>query len=501
MKKQLLLTMLLILTVILSVSAISASEVNVTDSYAMNLVDDTSDVSVPMENTADSSDISVSSDSNVDNDSSKVSLSSEEVLGSENSNTLSTNTESNVLTSTNTELTSPTTSIYYMDSFNVTLKDASSKALAGQTVKVVINGTSYSAKTNDKGVASVPLTLAPGKYTATASYGGSGNYAAAETRSTSVDVLATIKSSNITKYYKGSTQYTATFYTSQGNALANTNVNITVNGKTYTKKTNEKGVASLAVDLKPGTYMVTAVDPVTGYSLNTTFKILSTIKASDVSKVYTDSKKFTATFYKSTGKVLANKNIKFKINGKTYTKKTNSKGVASLAMVNLKSGTYKIVSYNTDGLTKTNTVKVVKSAKTTLTTNSYEYLTSDSKTLKVTLKNQFGYAPASGKIIKITVNGKTYSAKTNAKGVASLKLPSIKKGVYTVKYKYAGNNLYKASSASNKLTVLPSKTPTYTVKSTTTFGSGSGIPFKVALTSGGVALAKRTVTLTVDGKS
>ena len=48
-----------------------------------------------MENTADSSVLSVSSDSNVDNDPSKVSLSSEEVLESENSNTLSTNTGSN----------------------------------------------------------------------------------------------------------------------------------------------------------------------------------------------------------------------------------------------------------------------------------------------------------------------------------------------------------------------------------------------------------------------
>ena len=92
MNKQVLLTLLLALCVIFSASAIYASDVSVTDSYATNLVDDTSDVSVPLENIADSSEISVSSDSNVDNDSSKVSLSSEEVLESENSNTLSTNT-------------------------------------------------------------------------------------------------------------------------------------------------------------------------------------------------------------------------------------------------------------------------------------------------------------------------------------------------------------------------------------------------------------------------
>ena len=100
MNKQILLTLLIVFAVVLSASAVSASEVNVTDSYATNLVDDTQDVSVPMENTADISQSSVSSDSNVDNDPSKVSLSSEEVLESEDSNTLSTNnSDSNVLSS------------------------------------------------------------------------------------------------------------------------------------------------------------------------------------------------------------------------------------------------------------------------------------------------------------------------------------------------------------------------------------------------------------------
>ena len=33
----------------------------------------------------------------------------------------------------------------------------------------------------------------------------------------------------------------------------------------------------------------------------------------------------------------------------------------SLSLTNLAKGTYKIISYSTDGLTKTNTVKVVRS--------------------------------------------------------------------------------------------------------------------------------------------
>ena len=422
MNKKILLTMLLALTVILSVSAVSASEVNVTDSNAMSLVDDTSDVSAPMGNADDSS---------------EVSLSSEEVLESENSNTLSTNSESNSLSSDGDEA-------------------------------------NLSASENEV-------------------------YGAGST--SNIDVSKTITSKDVTKYYKGGTQYTATFLDKNGKALANTNVKITVNKVTYTKKTNSKGVASLAINLKPGSYKVVSKNPVTGYSLTTTFKILSTISANDVTKVYTDGRKFYATFLKSNGKPLANKNIKFKINGKTYTQKTNSKGVASLTMYNLKKGTYKMTSYNVDGLTKTNTVKVVTSTSSKLTTSPYTFLKSESKTIKVKLLNGLGYAPGSGKIIKFTVNGKSYTAKTNGKGVASLKLPSIKAGTYTVKYSFAGNNFYKASSASDKLYILPSKTAKFTVKSTTTFGKGANTPFKVALTSGSVPLIKKTVTLTVNGKS
>ncbi|WP_296882656.1 pseudomurein-binding repeat-containing protein [uncultured Methanobrevibacter sp.] len=437
MNKQLLLTIFLVFAVLFSVSAISASEINVTDSYATSLVDDTSDVSVPLEKTADSSEISVSSDSNVDNDSSKVSLSSEEVLGSENSNTLSTLTYSN---------------------------DG-------------VNGvTSLTVSSDDV-------------------YGAAGNV------SSTVNIADTIKSSDVTKYYKGSTKYTATFTDIEGNVLANTNVKIVVNGATNTVKTNSKGVASLAVNLKPGTYKVVATNPSTNYQLTTTFKILSTIQSSDISKVYTDGKKFTATFLKSNGKALANKNVKFKINGRTYTVKTNANGVASLSLTSLARGTYKIISYNTDGLTKTNTVKVVSSTTSKLTTSAYTFLKSDTKKIKVTLLNGLGYAPGAGKIIKFTINGKTYTSKTNSKGIAYLTLPTLANGVYTIKYKFDGNTFYKASSASNKITILPSKTPTFTIKSGTTFAKGVTGTFKLALTSGSVPLASKVVTLTLNGQT
>ena len=438
MNKKILLTLLILFTVVCSASVISASDVNVTDSYAINLVDDTSDVSVPMENTADSSDISVSSDSNVDNDSSKVSLSSQEVLESEDSNTLSTNSNNDYISS------------------------------------------------SDDGIATVSL---------------SNDLKVVSDVSSTIDVSKTITAKDITKYYKGSTQYSATFLDAHGNPLSNTDVKITVNGVTYTKKTNANGVVSMAINLKPGTYKVVAVNPATGFSLTNNFKILSTITASNVKKVTVDNRKFTATFLKSNGKALANKKIKFKINGKTYKVKTNSKGVATLSLKNLKKGTYKIISYNKDGLTKTNTVKVVKSTTTSLTAYAYTFLKSDTKKIKVKLLNKYGYAPTKGKIITFKVNGKKYTAKTNVNGIAKLKLPSLKVGTYKVKYSFAGTSNYKKSSASSKVYIISTKNPTFTVKSGTTFTEGSTSTFKVAASASGVPLVNKKITFNLEGKT
>ena len=491
------------LFVFITISSASASDVNITDSYSTSLVDDTTDVSVKMENIADSSESSVLIDSN--NDSSKVSLSSEEVLKSENSSTLSTNAENESLrnsdlnTTISTQLTSPTTSIYYKGAFTITLSGVNGTVLSGKTVNFVINGVKYSSITNTNGIASVSLSLNPAKYSAVAYFDGDDTYEAVNLSST-LTILSTIYSKDITKYYKGSTVYSATFYNSDGSLLKNTDVKITVNGKTYTKKTNSKGFASLSINLKPGTYKVVATDPKTGFKLTTTFKILSTITASSISKVYADAKKFTAKFLKSTGKALTNQKVKFKINGKTYVKKTNSKGYASLSLKSLKKGTYKIISYNKDGLTKTNTIKVYRTASTKLTSNDYTFLKSDSKTIKVRLLNSLGYAPSKGKIVKITINGKTYSKKTNADGYASLKLPTLKNGIYTVKYKFSGNNYYKSSSTSGKVSVIPSKTPTLTVKSTTIFNKGSSNPFILSATSGSVPLIKKTITFELNNK-
>lgn len=250
-----------------------------------------------------------------------------------------------------TQLTSPTTSTYYKEFYHITLKDSNNTVLGNKTVTLRINNINYTAITDSNGVANFNLKLNPGNYKSTIVFTGDDTYESCNLTS-NFKVLSTIKASNISKYYKGSKKYSATFFKSDGNYLANRYVKITVNGKSYSVKTSSKGFVSISVNLKPGTYKIVSSDPITGYKLTTTFKILSTISSSNLNKVAGDNKKFTAKFFKSNAKVLAKKYVKIKINSKTYKIKTNSYGNVNLYLKKLKAGTYKIVSYNNDGLSK-----------------------------------------------------------------------------------------------------------------------------------------------------
>ena len=322
-------------------------------------------------------------------------------------------------------------------------------------------------------------------------------------KSGSVD--KSIVSEDVTKYYKGNEKHVATFYDNNGNPLANTQISCTIKcsafTKTYTKVTDANGVASLAIGLNPGTYQIISNNPVTDQNLTTTVTVLSTINATDITKVYLDGRKFYATFVNADGSALANTYVKFKLNGNTYSSKTDAKGVASLSVSSLNVGTYKVISYNIDGLTRTNSIKVIASTTSQLITTSYTFSETDKKIIKVTLHNGLGYAPNAGKTVKVTINGVTYSATTDSNGVASFTLPySLAVGSYNAKYTFAGNSFYSPSSATDTVTIKESNSK-LTVTSPTTFIKGEGAPLQVTLTSEGTPLAGKEVIFKLGTKS
>ncbi len=134
----------------------------------------------------------------------------------------------------------------------------------------------------------------------------------------------------------------------------------------------------------------------------------------------------------------------------------NGKGTASVA--GLKVGTYtaKATFKQTDvykASTKTTKFTVKKvTPKITAKSKTFKYY-QKTKSYSVTLKDNKGKV-MKGKKVTIKVNGKTYSAKTNAKGVATFKITKLNKvGKNNAVITYAGDKTYNKVSKKVKITV------------------------------------------------
>ena len=127
--------------------------------------------------------------------------------------------------------------------------------------------------------------------------------------------------------------------------------------------------------------------------------------------------------------------VKFTINGKTTTVKTDKNGIAKIKITDVPKKYTMTTTYNGKSVKNTVTVKQVLKAKKVTVKKTAKKLT-----LKATLK--INGKKVKGKKITFKFNGKTYKVKTNKKGVAQKTLnkkviKKLKKGkTYTVQVTY-----------------------------------------------------------------
>ncbi len=151
------------------------------------------------------------------------------------------------------------------------------------------------------------------------------------------------------------------------------------------------------------------------------------IVSKDFTKYYKQSKVFKVRAYAVDGKIAKNKFVKFTVNKKTYTRKTDTKGYARLK-ISLKPGKYKITTQFSDVKVK-NKITI----KTTLITKNL------SKKVKKPAKFKVKVLKSNGKvfskqIVKIKFKGKTYKIKTDKKGIATFTiLNNLKIGKHVIK--------------------------------------------------------------------
>ncbi len=166
---------------------------------------------------------------------------------------------------------------------------------------------------------------------------------------------------------------------------------------------------------------------------------------------------FFITLKDKNGFALENKPIQIGFNGNVYNRVTNENGSAKL-QINLQSaGTYTFAvcflgdeEYNGSFVVAK---IVVNKQKPVISTSNYYYKASaKDKKISISLKSA-SKKPLKNKTVKLVLNGKTYSAKTNSNGVVTINVSLSKKGTYSFTAKYSGDKTYAAISKNAKLTI------------------------------------------------
>lgn len=90
-----------------------------------------------------------------------------------------------------------------------------------------------------------------------------------------------IKADNLITKYASKEYVTVTYYDEEEKALTNKVVQYIINNKTYNTTTDDEGVAVYDVDLMPGTYTITVINPVSLEKTNITLTVLPTQDSTD----------------------------------------------------------------------------------------------------------------------------------------------------------------------------------------------------------------------------
>ncbi len=199
-------------------------------------------------------------------------------------------------------------------------------------VTLVMNNKPYFAKVIDGMAKVVVPSVSAGTHDFIVTYYGDDKYDKSTVNGniTVNKKAATLIVEDLVKYYKGDEKLTAKLVDGMGNPISDADVVFNINGKDYIRKTNNEGIASIAINLGAGTYKV--VVKYNESSVNVSVTVKSTVLADDLVKMYKNATKFSAKFTDSTGKALVNSDVRFNINGVFYTRTTDAYGVASLAI-------------------------------------------------------------------------------------------------------------------------------------------------------------------------
>ena len=246
--------------------------------------------------------------------------------------------------------------------------------------------------------------------------------------------------------------------------------------------TDESGAVKFTLDLLEGNYEFMASFNGDSYykSSNSTFNVNVSKRSSPhviSESTLIGNDEFKVVLIDNDYNPLANKLVKFIVMSNndeilTATSKTNDDGEAKLSgLSKLSNGEYtvKIIFgddyFKESSLTKKITIKrepnkkatnnatkkiVKKASKLIVSKKTFK---KSKKVKKLTAKLKSGKKAIKGKKIIFKINKKSYKAKTNKKGVATVKIKLYKKKTYKVIVRFAGDKYYKAAKKTSKVII------------------------------------------------
>ena len=333
------------------------------------------------------------------------------------------------------------TSVYYGGKLSYLLKDNNGIAIANATISITINGKTYNKTTDKDGIAYITIRLISNKqYNITATYAGNDDCKGATLNST-VTVIPTITAEDVEKIFRNNTQYYPKVTDSSGNVLKDTKVTMNINGVFYTRITNDKGIATLNINLNPGKYIITSTNTATGESTSNTVIVKSNMDQNiDLIKYFKNDTQYTVRVLDEHGNPSAKQDITFNINGVLYTRTSNDKGIATLN-INLNPGKY-IITAMYKNCFVSNSITVLPIV-TTADLTKYFGIPDSLNSKLVDGKGN----PIANQNLTYNINGVFYNRTTDINGIAKLNI-NLNPG------EYIGTVNYKSAFTSAKVVVL-----------------------------------------------
>ncbi|MCC7553915.1 MAG: adhesin [Methanobacteriaceae archaeon] len=327
--------------------------------------------------------------------------------------------------------------------FFATFIYANGTPIANTNVSFNINGVFYKRITDENGTARLNINLNPNEYILTAENPNDGLQ-----MSYNITVLSTILSEDFKMYYKNGTRYTAKFLDDNGSPLKNKTVSININGVIYKRITDENGTVSLAINLAPGNYTVSSLNPNDNYTKANTISVLSTLVAKDIKVDFQSGGKYIVKLVDGQGNPIANETVTLNINGVFYNRTTNATGDAVLN-INLNPGDYIITAMH-GGLSYSSKITVNKmSAKISIVSNTIKR----NSYYQAKIINEKDNKPVPNLLVYFLYEETAFAAYTDKDGIASIRV-NLPPGPYQLITAIQQNAFYSDIAIYNTVTVI-----------------------------------------------